>query len=86
VPSGITENVKATFTLEGKKVVAVSTQYFDAIGPSANYQKGFEGAYKGQVIGKDIDEVELFRVGGASLTSQAFNKAVGMVKVQLQSK
>lgn len=45
----------------------------------------FEAAYKVQVIGKDIDTLELSRVGGASLTTAAFNNALINIKADAKS-
>jgi uncharacterized protein with FMN-binding domain len=40
----------------------------------------FEAAYRAEVIGKDIDTLSLSRVGGASLTTTSFNKALETIK------
>ena len=45
----------------------------------------FEAAYKGEVIGKDIDALNLSRVGGASLTTAAFNNALVKIKADAKS-
>lgn len=45
----------------------------------------FEAAYKAQVIGKDIDSLDLSRVGGASLTTGAFNNALVAIKADAKS-
>ena len=42
-------------------------------------QERFDGAYKTQVVGKKLDNISLSRVGGASLTSKAFNEAVANI-------
>lgn len=47
--------------------------------------KRFEDAYKAEVIGKSLDGINLSRVGGASLTTNAFNKALTEIKKQAQS-
>ena len=39
-------------------------------------QERFDGVYKTSVIGKKLEDINLSRVGGASLTSKAFNEAV----------
>lgn len=39
-------------------------------------QKKFDESYSTQVIGQKLESISLSRVGGASLTTQAFNKAV----------
>ena len=45
----------------------------------------FEAAYKAEVIGKDIDTINLSRVGGASLTTTAFNNALVNIKADAKS-
>lgn len=39
-------------------------------------QERFDKVYKTEVIGKKLEDIHLSRVGGASLTSKAFNEAV----------
>ncbi len=45
----------------------------------------FETAYRTEVIGKDIDTLNLSRVGGASLTTSAFNEALANIKTDAKS-
>ncbi len=45
----------------------------------------FNASYKAEVIGKDIDTLNLSRVGGASLTTAAFNKALVSIKAEAKS-
>ncbi len=45
----------------------------------------FEAAYRTEVIGKDIDTLNLSRVGGASLTTGAFNNALANIKTDAKS-
>ena len=47
--------------------------------------KNFEAAYKTEVIGKSLDSINLSRVGGASLTTAAFNKALLEIKADATS-
>jgi hypothetical protein len=49
-----------------------------------NAQK-FDAAYRVEVIGKDIDSINLSRVGGASLTTGAFNNALANIKADAKS-
>ena len=39
-------------------------------------QERFDAVYKTEVVGKKLTDINLSRVGGASLTSKAFNEAV----------
>ena len=47
--------------------------------------KHFEEAYKTEVVGKKLNDINLSRVGGASLTTGAFNQALTVIKTQAQS-
>jgi uncharacterized protein with FMN-binding domain len=48
-------------------------------------QERFDKVYQTQVIGKKLEDINLSRVGGASLTSKAFNEAVGNIITQANS-
>lgn len=43
------------------------------------YQERFDEIYKEEIIGVRLDQIQLSRVGGASLTSEAFNEAVANI-------
>ena len=47
--------------------------------------KNFEAVYKTEVVGKSLDSINLSRVGGASLTTAAFNKALAEIKADATS-
>lgn len=49
---------------------------------SANYQTNFEKSYKQFVIGKQLKDINLSRVGGASITTNAFMEAIKAVQKQ----
>lgn len=55
---------------------------FDSDGARDKYSKRFSDAYQSQVIGKDLESVSLSRVGGASLTTRAFNNALNSIRSQ----
>ncbi|MCW1930366.1 MAG: hypothetical protein KIH62_003550 [Candidatus Kerfeldbacteria bacterium] len=50
---------------------------------SAQYQAAFKAAYTSKVVGQNINTLNLSRVGGATLTTQAFNNAIAQIKNQL---
>ncbi len=60
----------ATVTQEGKT------------GEAQEYQSKFVSGYKSQVIGKKINEVNLSRVAGSSLTPIGFNDAIDEIEKQ----
>lgn len=72
-----------TLTLADDVVTAVDITY-DGLGePQTPALRNFNEAYEPEVIGKNIDEINLSRVGGASWTSDAFNEAVAEIRGQL---
>ncbi len=49
---------------------------------SKQFQQTFIENYKAQVIGKNINEVNLSKVSGSSLTPQGFNDAITKIKTE----
>jgi hypothetical protein len=66
-------------------IVSNSTVTFDAKGARDSYSKRFLSSYGSKVTGSDLSNVSLSRVGGASLTTNAFNNAVNSIKKQAAS-
>ncbi|MCA9354311.1 MAG: hypothetical protein KC877_02200 [Candidatus Kaiserbacteria bacterium] len=64
-----------SLTTENGVITDANIVYSQGAEKDPNAQR-FEGAYKEEIIGKKIDELDLSRVGGASLTTGAFNGAV----------
>lgn len=85
-PSRTTHNVTTTFTLTND-VVTKSTVAFtgEENTTSAFMQNKFSAAYQTEVVGKKLDAISLSRVGGASLTTGAFNKAIVEIKTEAKS-
>lgn len=80
---GEQNRITVSVTLSNNIVTAVSTSYAATRGDSVQYQRSFDSQYKSQVIGKNISSIHLSRVGGATLTTQAFNNAITQIKAQL---
>lgn len=78
-PARSDNQVAVTVTLTNNTVSDVSVNYNGGNGVYNNYQKRFDGDYRTQVVGKSISDISLSRVGGASLTSKAFNDALASV-------
>lgn len=84
-PNG-TETIKVSVTLEGDVVTEVTTEGVSS-DPSPEvirYQGEFEDGIEAEVVGKNIDELQVDRVGGSSLTSSGFNEAIDQIKVKAQ--
>lgn len=78
-PSG-TETVDVTLTLADNVITAVEVTGH-ATDPEAKQHQGeFKDGISAEVVGKNIDEIQVDRVGGSSLTSGGFNKAVELIK------
>lgn len=73
--------VSVSLSLDGSKITDANVTY-NGGDPSTPSQGTFDDAYKAEVIGKNINEVALSRVGGASLTTNAFNQAVEKIRAQ----
>jgi hypothetical protein len=85
-PGRSTHSVDATITIKDDVITASNVSYGgDNVNTSTEYQNKFSKGYQTQVIGKNLGTVSLSRVGGASLTTNAFNKALAEVKVSAQS-
>ena len=78
-PNG-TESVDVTITLEGDIITAVEVVGNGDNPDSKRYQGEFIDGIADEVVGVDIDDISVDRVGGSSLTSGGFNAAVEEIK------
>ncbi|MFZ1812174.1 MAG: hypothetical protein WAU02_01445 [Candidatus Saccharimonadales bacterium] len=80
VPHGGQNSISATVTVSGGKIadVSVSDDYGD--GESGMYVSGFESEVKSAVVGQSLGDVSVSRIGGASLTSEAFGAVLDIIK------
>lgn len=83
-PAG-NESVDVTVILKDG-IITGSTVVSEANDPnSKRYQGIFIANYKQYVNGKNIDEVNLSKVSGSSLTSAGFNAALAKIKIQAKA-
>ena len=75
------ESIEVTVTLANDIITAASVKGDATSGESKEHQEDFISGYKTLVVGKDIDTVSLSRVAGSSLTSNGFNTALKLIKV-----
>lgn len=81
-PEG-SENVDFVFTVDSGMVKDLTLISTPNESQSKKYQSKFMSSITSQVVGKKISEIGTFdRVGGASLTTPAFNQAVTALKTQ----
>jgi hypothetical protein len=81
-PARTEHKMAVSLTVAGGVVTDASIVYDAGDGYSNPNQERFDTTYKTEVIGKPLSEISLSRVGGASLTSQAFNEAVAKIAAQ----
>ena len=79
------ESVGVSITLEDDVVTAVTVTPHATSGNAKQFQTQFAGAISGEVVGKDIDSLEVSRVAGSSLTSGGFNDALEAIKADAAS-
>lgn len=77
---GGTEEIELSVTLANGAITTTSATTQAASGTSRQYQREFIDNYKDLVVGKSIDDVELDRVAGSSLTSNGFNDALDEIR------
>lgn len=78
--------VNVAITLKNDVVTASDVTYAATVsGPTEHYESSFAAAYKTQVVGKSLDSIYLSRVGGASLTTNAWNNAQAQIEAQAKA-
>ena len=82
-PNG-TETVGVGLTLAAGTVTAVNITQHPSNPNTRKFQGEFAGGIAAQIVGKSIDELNVSKVAGSSLTSGGFNKAVEKIKAEAQ--
>ncbi len=70
------EPMDATVTLKDNVITAVEAKNVAHAPMSKNFQDKFAAGIAGQIVGKNIEDVQVTYVNGSSLTAKAFNKAL----------
>lgn len=78
-PSG-TESVEVSVTLQGNVITAVTVVGDATDAQAKGYQGQFASGIGAIVVGKNIDDIQVDKVGGSSLTSGGFNAAIDAIK------
>ena len=79
------ETINVTVTLEDDVITAVEVTGDPQKRESEQYQGEFIGGIADVVVGEDIDEIQVSRVAGSSLTSTGFNEAIETIKSEAAS-
>lgn len=82
-PNG-TETVGVQLTLASGTVTDVQITQHPSNPNTRKFQGEFAGGIAAQVVGKNIDDLNVSKVAGSSLTSGGFNKAVEQIKSEAQ--
>ncbi|MEV7397722.1 FMN-binding protein [Aeromicrobium sp. NPDC092404] len=83
-PGGESE-VKVEVTLAANKITEVTVTPLAENGTSKQYQEKFAGGISDEVVGKSLDELDVSKVAGSSLTSSGFNAAIDDIKADAQA-
>jgi|AntRauTorckE6833_2_1112554.scaffolds.fasta_scaffold14728_3 pyruvate/2-oxoglutarate dehydrogenase complex dihydrolipoamide acyltransferase (E2) component len=83
-PARTSHEIAVDLTVDSAGIVtAADVQYDGDAGFSNAHQERFDGVFSSQVVGQSLSDINLSRVGGASLTSEAFNEAVAKISAQV---
>jgi uncharacterized protein with FMN-binding domain len=80
-PSG-TESITVEVTLAGDKITDITVTPHATDPTAKGHQAEFVGGIADQVVGKDIDTLNVTKVSGSSLTSGGFKIAIAAIKEQ----
>lgn len=80
-PNG-TETVGVELTLASGAVSDVKITQHPSNPNTRKFQGEFASGIQAQVVGKKLDEINVSKVAGSSLTSGGFNRAVADIKTQ----
>jgi hypothetical protein len=79
-PSRTSHDMDVTLVIaEDGTITDASIVYDNGEGFSNGHQERFDNAYKSEVIGQQLEDIELSTVAGASLTTDGFNDAVAKI-------
>lgn len=84
IPEEKTEDLTLSIKLNDEGIIVDSNVTFTVNERvSLQYQTDFTKNYKAQIIGKNIKDINLSRVGSASLSTKAFNEAINIINSKL---
>jgi uncharacterized protein with FMN-binding domain len=78
------EEVGVTMTLEADVVTAVEVEPMPDNPTTTMYQERFAGGISDAIVGRKLDDLEVDKVAGSSLTSGGFNEATDKIKSEAQ--
>lgn len=79
----IPENMAVSIMLNGTTVTDLQLSQNPGSGESAGYQDAFAAEIKSYVIGKNIKDINVSRIAGASYTTDAFMQAIKKMQTNI---
>jgi hypothetical protein len=79
------ESIGITLEIKNDIVTAASVSIQARDSQSKRYQQMFATGLSGVVVGKKVDQINLTRVSGSSLTPKGFNDALAKIKVEAKA-
>lgn len=83
MPEGRSESITVSLQLNNRIITELHSTHSMNMGKSRMYQQAFEAEIQPLVVGKDINSLNLSRVAGASLTTDAFMQAIATIRSQI---
>jgi len=77
------ESIEVSVKLENSTVTDLTIVHTPVNGSSRFYHSVFDGEIRSQVIGKDIKDIRITKIAGASFTTNAFAQAIGKIQASL---
>jgi len=74
--------VKVALTISDGTISDVTVTPEASNGTSKQFQTKFAGGIADEVVGKSLDDLDVTKVAGSSLTSQGFNDAIDAIKAE----
>lgn len=85
VSPGGQQQIGVTVTLANSVITKLTLDRSQTRGTSAQFQEKFASGIDTIVVGKNIDDLDVSKVSGSSLTSGGFNDAITQIKSEAQS-
>ncbi|MGW0039981.1 FMN-binding protein [Gordonia sp. NPDC003376] len=74
------QQIGVTVTLSNSTITALELDRSQTKGTSAQFQEKFASGIDALVVGKNIDDLDVSKVAGSSLTSGGFNDAITQIQ------
>lgn len=74
------QSIGVTVTLSNSVITALTIDNDHTTGPSKQFQDQFKSGIDELVIGKNINDLDVSKVSGSSLTSRGFNQAIAEIQ------